>query len=434
MERKFILVTNEKYSGLGFAVNEPNVILAYRYEKPHTSEELDSLNLVGEGLVNKLPLEFLLENKQDYYDYYWIWDGNHNYEIHDLLKKHGFKVCDMGGKFTYVLENDREFGLQFAESCGLFAPETFEFTSPEDGIAFLEENEDKAYVFKPSNEDDNSLTYVPINEEPSKANKEIRQYIEAYASHPATWDYILQEKVKGVEVNIEAFFINGEPYFTHANFEDKFNHQGDTGEATGCSFDIDFEIDLTSRLYIETVGKMEDQLSFKNYTGFADANVIIGDNEVYFLEFCFRPGYNMAPNFFYNLSNKSFFETIADMIDGIKDVKCRPGFGASMTVFANKQRLGLPIYYPECFEDKVYLFDAYMDNDILKMAGIGYGDPEILVVLDHGYTIEDSLENVSEIAEEVIFKNCFYRIDAEEGDYKLSPMKRLNALNAMKML
>lgn len=432
--RKFVIVTAD-FSGAGFAKQAVDAglecIMAYKPKEGCEDEAEEEEYLIqGEGIFEKLELDELMDNREDYRDWYFIWDGNHNYEEGEMLITEGFKVFG-GTKFTYDLENDREFGMEFAEAGGLCGPETHEFSSAEEGIAFLEQNEDKAYVFKPNDVDDNSLTYVPVNEEPANANLEVRQFIEAFKSHKATSDYVLQEMVKGVEVNVEAFYYKGEPYFCHANFEDKFSHQHDSGEATGCAFDIEFEIPLDSRLYKETVGKLEEQYREISYTGLADANVIVGEGEVYFLEFCNRLGYNAAPNTFFNLFKKPAVEVIADMIDGITETDVRPGFGASMTVFTEKHKMGLPIYYPESMDGKVFLFDGYKEDDVLKMGGIGH---EICIVCEHGYTIDQAMRNVIESANKVIFKNSYFRRDAAGHDYKLNPHDRYNALMAIKMI
>jgi len=433
-KRKFIVVTKD-FAGLGFAIQEINkngskVIVAHKLCEKFDEKELEAANMMGKGLVKTVELDKLFDDRESYREYYWIWDGNHNADYGEILISEGFKVWG-GTKFTDDLEHDRGIGVEFAESCGLVSPPTMEFTSAEEGISFMEQNEDKAYVMKPNDLEDNSLTYVPMAEDPHEANEEVRNILEAYSNHEATSSYILQEMVQGVEVNIEAFFVNGEAYFAHANFEDKFSHQKDSGEATGCAFDLDFEIPRYSRLYLETVGKMEPALKEMGYTGLADANIIVSDDNFWFLEFCFRLGYNAAVNFFYNLANKTCLQTLADMVDGIKDIKSKSGFGASMTVFTEKYKTGLPISYPEKYEDRIFLFDGYKENDIFKMAGIGH---EILIINEHNYTIKTALKDVVDSASRIVFKNCYFRRDADENNYKLSPENRYAALVAMKML
>jgi len=441
--RKFVIVTDENYAGLGFAIKEieengSEVIMSYKYSDEYdelSDNDKESLDIQGNGLVEKIALDDLMENRSEYKDWYFIFDMNHNPEENTILRNEGFKVIG-SSELTCKLEDDRDFGTKFAEECGLLPPPTFPFTSAEDGIAFLEENEFTSYVLKPNGNSDNSLTYVPINEEPSAANIEMREFIEAYNGDEAMNDYILQEIVKGVEVNVEGYYVNGECVFAHANFENKKNHEHDTGEATGCAFDVDFEIPISSKLFQMTVGKMSEKLRGLNYTGAADANVIIGDfDQVYFLEFCYRNGYNSSINFFYNLCNKTLCQTYADMIDGIPDIKAKSGFGTTITMYTNKQHRGNPIYIPDSVKKDAYFFDAYQEDDKLKMSAIGFGKhPEMLVICAHGYTISETLKECEEKCWKVIFKDRYFRMDTWKHDTWHSPQRRFEAIKAMGLI
>lgn len=425
-QKRFILVTND-FVGLGFAVQEQQkngseVMIAFKPKEP--PEDRDSYEIQGKGLVKTVSLDDLMEIREYYRDCYWIWDGNHNYAEGELLRSEGFKVFG-GTKFQYTMENDREFGLEFAQSCGLLSPEFKEFTSKEEGIAFLEEHEDRSYVFKPNDEEDSALTTVPMTDDPKAANLEMRAFVESMGID----DFILQEKVSGVEVNVECFYQNGEPVFADANLENKRGHVGELGCATGCAFDVCWEVDINSRLVQETVGKMYPRLKEIGYTGFADCNVIIGDDNVYFLEFCFRAGYNAHPNLFTTLSYKTFLQTCADLTDGIFEPNFKSGFGASITLFCGKPKQGLPVYISELSQDMVYIVDGYFEDEMLKMGGM---DKEIVFVMGHDYTIDTAFEDALEIAKKVKFVNKYYRTDPNKTDYPNSPIRRYEALQTMK--
>ncbi len=433
-ERKYILVTKD-FSGLGFALDEidngAEVIIAYGGQEFKDDKEEEAYLKTGEGMIEKYPIEEIMPDRKNFKGWYFVFDGNHNTNEGEKLRKEGFKVWG-GSKFTDDLENDREFGMEFAASCGLYSPEQKEFSGAEEGIAYLEENEDCAFVFKPNGISDNSKTYVPVNDEPAKANKEVRDFIQAFANDECTSSYILQKMVKGVEVNVEGYFIKGTCVFAHANFENKKSYQAEMGRATGCAFDVDFEISLDSELYKMTVGKMSGKLEKMNYTGLADANVLIGDfNQVYFLEFCYRAGYNAAVNFHKNICNKTFLETCADMIDGIVDITAKKGFGVTITMFTDDFYTGLPIYIPDNIEKDVYLFDAYLDEEGLRMAGTSN---EILIVCDHGYTISETLKDCEEKCEKIIFKDRYFRLDTWEHKTNKSPQRRMEALQQMGLL
>ena len=199
-ERKYILVTKD-FSGLGFALDEidngAEVIIAYGGQEFKDDKEEEAYLKTGEGMIEKYPIEEIMPDRKNFKGWYFVFDGNHNTNEGEKLRKEGFKVWG-GSKFTDDLENDREFGMEFAASCGLYSPEQKEFSGAEEGIAYLEENEDCAFVFKPNGISDNSKTYVPVNDEPAKANKEVRDFIQAFANDECTSSYILQKMVKGV--------------------------------------------------------------------------------------------------------------------------------------------------------------------------------------------------------------------------------------------
>ena len=430
MDRKFILVTHG-FWGLGFAIQEQRmngteVIVAYKPIEEKTGDENEQYDLQGEGFVNKVPLDEIMAKREEYRDWYWVFDANKNTDSGEILREEGFKVWG-GSEFQKMLEDDREFGLEFAESCGLHSPEHKDFSSVEEGIAFLEQNEDKAYVYKPNAQEESHLTTVLDTEEPYNNNLEMREIIRSLGIN----DFILQEKVKGVEVNVECFYQNGEPLFCQANIESKKNHNGDLGYATGCSFDICWEISLDSKLVEKTVKLFYPKLNAMQYTGFADCNVIIGDDQIYFLEFCFRNGYNAHCNLFHTISQKTYLQTVADLIDGVFEPHMKKGFGSSITLFTEKPSKGLPIYIPEGHEKEVYIYTGYFEDGMHKMTG---GDEEIVIATAHNYTIQTSFQDAIKLADKIKFPNRYYRTDPDKTDFPSSPTRRFEALAAMDLL
>lgn len=431
--RKFVLVTSD-FSGLGFAIqdkekNGSDVIIAYKPKGEIEEEKEHSYLIQGMGLVESMHLDDLMEDRKTYQDWFFVWDGNHNTDEGELLRKEGFKVFG-GSQFQFDLENDREFGIEFAQSVGLESPPFHEFQTPDEGIKFLEANEDKAFVVKPNNAEDSALTQ-PFTRtiEPSNANLEARRYLSAMDVH----DYILQERKKGVEVNVEIFFSNGIPMLAQANLEDKYRHNGDLGCPTGCAFDLCWTVPLDCDLVKKTAGKFLPKLFERKYTGFADANVIIGDNEVWFLEFCFRPGYNAHPNFFTTIANSTFLQTAADLIEGKKPT-AKHGFGASVTMFTDKERMGIPIYVPSSLNGNFYLFDGYKgDEDGDDEFSMGGFSKEIAVVTAFDYTPERALDAAVDNAYKVKIVNSDFRTDCSKTDYPLSLVRRYQALCAMKL-
>lgn len=426
--KKFILITAD-FSGFGFVKSAIDlgyeVLVLYKPKDEIEEDKQEAWDIQGDGIFEKMDLDDWYEEREEYKEYYIIFDGNHNYDIGEQLIQEGFKVFG-GSKLQYDCENDREFGLKLAESVGLHSPEYVEFTSPEDGISFLEENEDKAYVLKPNGESDSALTFCTTTPEPENANKELRGYIQAMKPD----DYILQERVKGVEANFEYLVVNGEPIIAQINLECKKKSNNDKGKAMGCMQDVCWLVPLDCPLIERTVGKFKKYLKETRYTGFWDANVILGDDSEYFLEFCQRIGYN-AHITFQKLLDRHLFEIIADMIDGNLEPVKKYGFVASVSIITDKPVTGLPIYYPESIEKDVYLFDAYEEDDQILMGGLSN---EIAIITGKGYTIKDAFQEAISNADKVKFPNADYRDDGDKCDYASSPQKRYDALMAMTKL
>ena len=342
----------------------------------------------------------------------------------------------MGSKFCFDLEEDRGFGLDFAESCGLHSPEWKEFTSDTEAISFLEANEDKAYVFKPCGDEDKSKTQ-PFYHTPeaANANKQCRRYVVSIFKNLKEKRFILQERKKGVEVNTEIFFSRGVPVLAQANLECKMMLNHDLGKPTGCVGDVCWKVPVDSPLIQMSCGKMTEKLAEMKYTGFADSNVIIGDDEVWFLEFCFRPGYNAHPSFFQSISKKTFLQTMADLIDGVP-VDAYPGFGGSVSLRCEMDHGGLPIYVPESNIDNVYFYDVYKDETYEEEGDylMGDGDSDIGIVIDKAYTIENALHNAMDIAFKIKAPGIGFRTDLHKKDFPLSPQSRYEALQAMHLV
>lgn len=298
---KFIIVTQDG-SGCGFAkilADQGNdVILARKMkdEDEKDPDEVSKFELAGDGITKLDFLDDLFNERKKYRDWVWVWDGNHNSDKADRLRKEGFDVIG-GHELASRMEDDRQFGADLVKKAGLETPPTFEFDDIESGIDHLEANEDKAYVFKPDEPDEEAwVTTLPSNERDDKANEEMVRVLRSFGE--AKSPYILQERKKGVEVNVEFFVYKGQPYFAHANFECKRKYNRDLGRLIGCSQDIEFVIPIDCKILKNTLWKLVKLPEFKDYSGLLDMNLIVSDRGFYFLEFCARFGYNSHPNLF----------------------------------------------------------------------------------------------------------------------------------------
>lgn len=426
---------------MGFAVRLQDeghkVFIAYKPADDEFDDEPEkkkAFDMVGNGMVEKYDLDKVMRKRNQFKDWYWIWDGNHNTKEGEQLRKEGFKVFG-GSELTDKMEHDRDFGTQIAKDAGMDMLPTFDFKNLPDGIKFLQENEDKAYVFKPDGNQDADLTFVPSNWNNEHANHELVRYMNSLDKSVAS--YILQERVKGVEINVEAWIYQGKPFFAFANFENKRKLNKDAGCNVGCAQDVGFTVPLESQLVKNTIAKLFPYYQKIKYTGFADCNIIISDKGFYFIEFCNRFGYNSHPNLFLNLAKDDFGNIMCDFIDGKIDNfydRFRYGFGASVSLYLDKPRSALPIYIDKEIEKNFYPYDLYKDNDDYFIAGY---DTQVGILAKHGYTIEEAGQEALDcidIHEEINFPNISYRSDIHKNDWLTSPRKRYDAIKAMNLI
>lgn len=432
--RKFCLVTKD-FSGLGFCLdlrnkNDQVVIARNPCEKiTSDSEEYSKYKNIGKDMLQIFDLEDVMNNRAKMKSWYFIFDGNHSVEENELLRKEGFKV-GMGGELPYKMENDREFGIELAEKLGVESPLWEEFKTGEEGIKFLQQYKNDSFFFKPNATDESHMTTPPIGKDPIKANEILQILLESIETKEG---YILQKKVRGTEVNLEYFVVNGEPKSAQINLEVKRISEAslidgyEKGTLCGCAFDVCKNIELDNKLVEMTIGKLKPFLKEHNFTGFADMNFIIGENDIWFIEWCFRTGYNAHPNYFMNVSNKDYLNTIADMVDGTYKLDVKRGWGASVTIYTDHPHEGMPLVFPED-DNRFYLFDGMKKGKHIVQTGISN---ELLIVGGYGDSIIEAIMDAYDNVSKVSIIKSDYRSDGLKDDYNSSPIKRWRALGEM---
>jgi len=421
---QFIIATSY-FAGLGFALRlieeGHDVLMAYRGIDDRRAS--GCYDLVGNGLVEKMPLRDAVAARDRYRDAYWIWDENHSVDENELLRAEGFKVFG-GGRYADTMEHDRDACLSFVERYGLTPPPSFAFENATSALPFLEEHADTAYVYKPDR-GENYETFLPQSDAPAEANLELRQHLRSIRN-PSP--FVLQEMKDGIETNVEVWFVRGEPRFAFMAIESKKKLAGDLGDLIGCAFDFAFAIPIESRAVAESVGRLFPAYAEMKYTGFGDANFIAARDGVWFFEKCERFGYNAHPNLLWNLNRDPLGETFASLVDGTFTPNFAPGFGASCTMYMDHRAPGKVIQFPESIARDLYFYDVYTEDELLLTAG--YYD-DVLVANAFGYTIPTAWEAVLAKAQTVKFPGRSFRIDGGGTSYPSSPLRRYEALQAM---
>ena len=439
---KFIVVSQDA-SGYGFAKmidcgstgrgnprNDVNSSAIFSILPKEDEEDLEKLQKVGESEVTCVTFNKIWKERDKYKDYAFIFDQNHNWEIASKLRKEGFMVFG-ALELSDKMEHDRNFGLSLVKKIGLTLPDFKEFTDKEAGLEYLDNNEDIAYVFKPDEPDNKSwVTTCPDHDNDQKANREIYNFLKSQPD--GLGSYILQERKKGVEINIEMFLYDSEPFFAQANFECKRKYNGDYGRLIGCAQDTCFTIPLECKILKDTLWKLADLPEFENYTGFLDMNLIVADNEYWFLEFCGRFGYNAHPNLFLSLALSSFSEIMSDWMTGnIENFgrHFRKGYGASISCNIDEAVTGLPISFDDDTEEsRFFSYDTYSENGERYLAG--YAN-EVGVIVAHDYDLKSACEEAIAKFKRVHYPGKAGRTDLACTDYQTNPIERLQACREM---
>lgn len=424
---RFIVAT-QHFAGLGMALRlrdeRHEVLVAHRVIDDRRTSGRHCL--VGNGLVDKIPLCEAMANRGRFRDAYWIWDENHSIAENELLRRERFKVFG-GGIYADTMEHDRNACLSFVDRYGLKPPPSFAFDDPRAAVGFLEQNPGTAYVYKPDR-GENYETWLPQSADPAEANLELRQHLRSLSTDSS---FVLQELKDGVETNVEAWFVDGEPRFAFMQIESKKKLVGDLGDLVGCAFDFVFTLPLESRVVQESIGRLFPAYRELRYTGFGDANFIAARDGVWFFEKCERFGYNAHPTLFWTLNRAPLGATLASLVDGTFAPDFAPGFGASCSMYMDHRLPGKVIQCPDAVIPHLYFYDVHRANDLLLTSG--YYD-DVLIATAFGYTIPTAWEAAVERAWAVKFPGRSFRIDGGGTDFPSSPLRRYEALRAMNYL
>src|SRR5262249_42703673 len=149
---------------------------------------------------------------------------------------------------------------------------------------------------------------------------------------------------------------------------------------------------------------------------------------------CDRFGYSAHPNLFMTCALDPFGMIMADWIDGAQEIKAMPkrfrqGFGASINLYADHPRRGLPLHLSPSAEDYFFSYDAYKDDDDLLLAGYS---ADVGVYAQHGYSMQEAAEaclyglmpTSRETRPVVSYPDRAFRSDLDKRDYRNAPMRR----------
>jgi phosphoribosylamine---glycine ligase len=312
------------------------------------------------------------------------------------------------------LEEDRIFGLNFMEQCGIKVSPWEEFSSPADALRYIKRSK-KPLVFKPVGEqDDKSTTYV------AKSQEDMLRYFDVLFRSGGVSEFVLQEIVQGTEVSTQVY-INPQGYYAlNHDLETKKLMNDNLGPNTGCSGALVWMC-REDRVFDQGLRKAIAPLQEMGYVGPLDLNAIVNDDGVWGLEFTPRMGYD-AEALLTRLLPMEFGEFLHKVATGQKLPDMSPLHSYCATIrlscppYPNEglpekfYKGGIPIHgLTEEMLDKFFLYDARKNEEgTLETAGIcGWiGGP-----LAVGETPGQAFEGAREMLRQVTVPNGMYRTD-----------------------
>lgn len=329
------------------------------------------------------------------------------------------------GAFNNAAENDRMFGIEIMEECGIQVPPYKCFTETSSAKAFIHKT-NKRYVYKPDGgqDQDTATTYV------ASSPDDMLEYLDKVNAITKGAPFMLQEFIPGTEVSIEGYFNGQDFYLINCTLEEKKFMNKNHGPNTGCAGNLVFNFGLSEpKVYTEGLKKMIPFLAKVGYTGMIDLNTIATPKGLFGLEWTPRLGYDASATLF-NTYSGDLGEMLHEIsTGGVPDQSWNAEFGAGVRLsippypseFPGKHPGGVPV---DGIEEKDYastfMYDVELQKDKLVTAGhSGF----IATPLGKGGSIAEAFEEVDARIKRIKLPNMQIRTDIEK-----SVTKRYNEL------
>ena len=327
----------------------------------------------------------------------------------------GYKVIN-GSKFADKIELDREYGHQLMEENGINTPPFEAFTDFPAAIEFLNKNNKKRYVFKPSGNFDLDWSYIGTDTEDLIERIENKFSIEWPSGKPVK--FILEEFIPGVEISTEVWFNKGNFLNFNSTMEEKKLLTGGLGPSIGCAGNIVWNYQDTRPIVEKTLLKLKGVLTGENYCGVLDINCIVSkeNNEPYGIEFTARFGYDALQAWLETIKG-DIGEMLYNVVNG-NPIHTDTSFACAVRVNippfpfdkADKRAGDLIRFDMDLLKSSHYwFFDACLKNKQLEVVGV---DGIMCVVTSKDNTIERAIhkcyENIKAIKSP---RDIMYRTD-----------------------
>ena len=281
-----------------------------------------------------------------------------------------------GGVDSALWESDRAYGMGIFKKAGIPVLPFREFTDYDAAIRYVKQH-DQPYASKPSGKcDDKALSYV------AKEPRDLIYMLERWrrAGKRQGLEFILQEKVEGVEFAVGAWFGPGgfAPGW-ELNWEHKKLMAGNLGVNCGEMGSVLCYV-ARDKIADKVLKPLESQLERLGYTGNIDVNCIVDDDGTPWpLEFTMRCGWP-AFNIETALFDCDFVEFLAGLAAGSPPRRPHRLNEVAMGLvlahgdfphshMTRREIVGVPIWDVSPDDDDMHFAQAMMDGDHLATAG-----------------------------------------------------------------
>jgi phosphoribosylamine--glycine ligase len=323
------------------------------------------------------------------------------------------------GSFNCAVEDDRMFGLEAMEECGIQVPPFERFTDVGGAKKHISKT-NKRFVYKPDGGQKNETDTTYVASSPEDMLDNIDKLFVKTGGTP----FVLQEFIKGTEVSAEGYFNGDDFYLVNVTLEEKKFMNKNHGPNTGCAGNLVFPLHESSELFKSGLGRMKEYLQNVNYTGMIDLNTIATEHGLYGLEWTPRFGYDASATLFqmYGGNLGEMFHKIST--GQVPDESWKAEFAAGT-------RISIPPYpseirgrHPEGVSIKginesqylsTYMYDVKLDGKELVTAGhSGF----ICVPMGMGGSISDAWQAVEAKIDDLKIPNMQIRSDVDSSTHK----------------
>lgn len=422
---------------LGVIEESKKTLLPDEEDKPEEPKEKAKRLSLYTGIIDKFPADEVLKvmkRIKDKENWIVLTDSNSNYQYATKALEMGFTKGLFPTEWDRSMECDRKKAKDFVKENypDIKVAEVKEFKTTEEGVTFLNENED-LWVLK--SKGDAGTTVCPTTEDPEMARTEIIAALEEMKKDYEENGFLLEPRIlEPIELTPQQIWIDGTPIFTDLDIEIKTIAAGSAIQ-TGCAMMLNVKTEAEDRINKIAFPQVIHDMA-KERTGIFvwDLSILIDKKgDMWFGEFCsMRMGYDdwmvelamsgddegskIATPFFSSLFYKK------------NPLRKRYGVGVRLLNIGNGGHPveGGTVEVKDEATPDVYLFEVQKGKDG-KLVSTDYCF-DFGVVTGADDELNEAIEKAYKYVDMVMFEGKFYRSkeDFESYDYSASIKRRLD--------